>query len=195
MLSSCGFARSWEGKGSWVCLEGVTVVLKWEGIYFRKEEELLWFHLWSQPQQSNPSKAGEGAPGLWCGQLREHKPAFCAAKLRLKTQLMNESTPKGWLRSSCEIQFCFLSHRSVFVTALRGAAVTKETYVAIYLILKCHLEAFEGFKCWHLNKIFLQWCFISQLHSRKILISVTSLGLAERIISVPGLSHWTAADH
>lgn len=60
--------------------------------------------------------------------------------------------------------FCFLFHKTVFVTVWRAAIVKKELGVLIYLILKCHLETFRSSKCWHLDKILLQWCLISELH-------------------------------
>lgn len=60
--------------------------------------------------------------------------------------------------------FCFLFHKTVFVTVWRAAIVKKELGILIYLILKCHLETFRSSKCWHLDKILLQWCLISELH-------------------------------
>jgi len=60
--------------------------------------------------------------------------------------------------------FCFLFHKAVFVTVWRADIVKEELGVLIYLILKCHLETFRSSKCWHLDKILLQWCLISELH-------------------------------
>lgn len=83
------------------------------------------------------SRAGPGA-----------QTTFLCSKTEAKNpikELINTIDER--INPSCKIQFCFLSHRSMFVTAPRGAVVTKETYVVIYLILKCHLEAVESFKC------------------------------------------------
>lgn len=81
----------------------------------------------------------------------------------------------------CFIKQCLLQH---------GVIVKEEACVLIYLILKCHLEKFKGFKCWHLDKIHLQWCLISELHFRKILICVvTSLLIEIIIMSVASLPY------
>lgn len=83
---------------------------------------------------------------------------------------------------------CVLFHKTV--TVWSGTIVKEEAYVLIYLILKCHLETFKDFKCQHLDKILLQWCFTSEVRFRKNLIYVITLVLVAIItISIARLSH------
>lgn len=58
------------------------------------------------------------------------------------------------------LHLCFVFHKTLLVIACSRAIVKEEAYILMYLILKCH---WETFKCWHLDEILLQWCFISEL--------------------------------
>lgn len=180
------------GKYDSSLLQGISQPGIWNCLAFHKAIKEFW--IWSDRAFHSSKTRASGEERMFVKVPSLSHSELWSASWTCNQLLMWFNCCLGflpWQKSHFQnMHFFFLFHRTVFVTAWSGAIVKQEAYVLIYLTLKCHLETSKGFKCWHLDKILLQWICINELHFRRILIYVVTLILVEIIIiSITWLSH------